>query len=51
MRPKLLHQILEGLQPARVTQHHVVPGRDGQPRYRAADASAADEANRRHADG
>jgi hypothetical protein len=52
LRPQLLHQILEVLRPTRVTQHHVLAGRDGQPRYRAAaDASAADEANRRHANG
>src|SRR6266508_6362262 len=47
-RPQLLHQVLEGLWPARVAQHHVVPGGDGQPRHGAAQVSAADEADRRH---
>ena len=44
-RPQLVDQFLEGLRPARVAQHHVVPGGDGQPGHGAADMSAADQSN------
>src|SRR5215218_4566438 len=47
--PKLLHQLGEGLRPARVPQHHVVGGGGGQPGHSAAEVATADEADRRHA--
>jgi CBS domain-containing protein len=48
---QLLYQLGEGLRPARVAQHHVVAGGDGQPGHGTAEVATADEADRRHAPG
>jgi hypothetical protein len=44
-RPQFRGQVREGFGTARVAEHHLVPGLDGEPRDCTADLSASDESH------